>query len=60
MHGHPRGYNVLNLNSLALVTEKTANPPDNETSNLEVDEFIDQDSVVNMVTSLTKILKAGP
>ena len=55
MHGHPRGYNVLNLNSLALVTEKTANPPDIETLNPEMDEFIDQDIVVNMVKSLTKI-----
>ena len=60
MHGHPRGYNVLNLHSLASVTEKTANPPDNETSNPEMDEFIDQDSVVNMIKSLTKIQKTGP
>ena len=60
VHGHPRGYNVLNLNRLASVTEKTANPSDNETSNPEMDEFIDQDIVVNMVKSLTKIKKAGP
>ena len=39
---------------------KTTNLPDNETSNPEMDEFIDQDSVVNMVKSLTKIQKAGP
>ena len=59
VHGHRRGYNVLNLNSLASVTEKTANPLDNETSNPEMDEFIDQDSVVNMVKSLAKIQEAG-
>ena len=58
--GKPRGYDVLNLNSLASAIKKTANPPDNETTNPEVDEFIDQDSVVDMVKSLTKIQEAGP
>jgi len=60
VHGQPRGYNVLNLNSLASAIKKTANPADNETLNPETNEFIDQDSAVNMVKSLTKIQEAGP
>ena len=41
VHGQPRGYNVLNLNSLATAIKKTANPTDNKTTDPKVDEFID-------------------